>query len=388
MSKKKMPEFLYLKDGEVISEVAFDKGVKSFADSHKVKKSEALEVIADTVNGEELDYSDCDAETTKKFKALYAAADKFIKSSEANKKKLSEQLLEAEEADKKKGELIVKASNDGYEAAQKLELSTVSFVQKSVGDKFEVGENGMSAKMGVAISNQDLSRAIAATAGGSEASSKMRSKYLIYLGDSVNIAKKQLGEEEGENLAAQAVNEDGEGKHMAMRMPRVMAYIDTLFPDIKERPKLSATHFMESANYGRSKDGSNAIAPAKVKKILEKAVAEKLSCADLRDLLKAARPQTEPTGGEGGEDGDTETSSSKTKEAKALFGYLYIIDSDTIIFTEELDKEKLKEKDGDTQKYLVLDLAGKCSLKANAKKDADFQEVTEEVEELEEALNE
>jgi hypothetical protein len=130
----------------------------------------------------------------------------------------------------------------------------------------------------------------------------------------------------------------------------------------------------EAKNYGRSKKGEDAIPKAKVKKILAKAVEEKLSCADMRELLKAARPQVDPApganGDEGGGDEDTaDEAQGAATEAKSLYGYLYTeYASGNDFFSEDLREDLLKEKVEDgSPAYKVIDLARLATLKPSGK---------------------
>jgi hypothetical protein len=231
-----------------------------------------------------------------------------------------------------------------------------------------------------------MSHAVRGLVEGSEGLTRARTKFLTGLGDAVNLSRKLWGEEEGDNIIAQAIPVEGQGKHNVLQSAAVMAYIDNLYPDMKDRPiSLSFTHLQEAKNYGRNKDGSNAIPPAKVRSILSKAVDDGLSCADMRELLKAARPKVEPVEGEeteseGGEDEGGDTAA----EVASLYGFTYALFSDTsqVLFTEELDRDLLKAKDDDgTQKYLVFDLAAKAVLNEKGKIVANFTEPEGEVEE-------
>lgn len=380
---------LYIKEGDTINEVAIDKAIALFAKEQGIKKPEAEEFIKDVLKGDnEYDYEGVEPDDAKAHKAHAKAAAKFVEESEKNKKALSQALLDAEEEDKKRKEKLVVAAEKGATAADKFGLSIATDFQKLLGPKFVANQYGLSLAKGQAVSEDDLSSVISVLAEGSEKVNELRSQTLIKLGDAARIVRKELGDEKGDELITQAIEVRGQGKHNVMQSEAVVSYIDSLYDEQKDRPvALSFTHWQEAKNYGRNKDGSNAIAPAKVKKILEKAVAEKLSCADLRDLLKAARPAKEGEEGAGGEgEGEDESSTPKAKEAKALFGFVFLnmSDPDDITFTEELDKDMLKEKDGDSQKYLVFDLAGKCTLKPSGKSDAAFKEVTEASEEVEE----
>lgn len=376
----KLPKEIYTKNAEgVIEPIAFDKAIAALAKEHGLKKPDALELVKDVLKEDnQYDYSQMEAEDAKAHKSHAAAAAKLVADSAKNKEALNKALQDEEDAQKKQGQLIVLASEEGAAKAQKFELATVSAMQGLVGNKFVASEFGLTVAEGVTLTPKDMSETVRVLADGSEGLNKVRSKFLTNLGDSVNIAHKLWGEEEGDNIIAQAIREDGQGKHMVMQSGPVMAYIDTLYPEQKDRPTgLSFTHLQELKNYGKKKDGSNAIAPAKVRSIAKKAVDEKLSCADMRDLLKAARPQEEKPLGEEGEGEATEVAST-TKE---LFGFVFIECAKVYdravppLFREELDDDLLKEKEEDgSPRYLVLDLKNKACLTQKGKPENRFAE--------------
>ncbi len=368
-------KLMWIKEGDAVQEVSFDKAVAAFAKANELKKAEAEEFIKDAIKGETYEYNGEDPAFDKAHKATVKAAAKFVEDSKKNKEALAEARLKEEKEAEKKKELIVKASEKGVMAIAKMEGNVVDMLQKAVGSDFVVDDHGLTLAKGVAVSPESVSQAISGINNGAEILTKARTTFLITLGDAVNVARKEWGEEEGDNLVAQAIPEDGQGKHMVLQSSAVMSYVDSLYDDHKDRPVgpngLSFTHLQEAKNYGRNKDGTNAIPPAKVKKILEKAVEEKLSCADMRDLLKKARPDKEPGpngDGEGEGEGEGEKG-SKATEAKALYGYLITdYDSGDDYFEEELREDLLTAKAADgTPAYKVIDLAALAILKPSGK---------------------
>jgi hypothetical protein len=370
----KTPKELYLKEGKEITALTFDKAVAAFAKEQGLKKPDAEEFIKDALKGEEYDYTDVDTDTAKAHKAHAKAALKLVKDSEDNKKELHERLLEQEEANLKKKEQITVAAEKGATAADKFGLAIASDFQKLLGPKFVADQYGLSLAEGKSVSEDDMSLVISTLAEGSEKVNELRSQTLIKLGDAARIIRKEFGDEKGDELIVQAVEVRGQGKHNVMQSEAVMEYIDSLYPDRTERPiSLSFTHLQEAKNYGRNKKGEDAIPKAKVKKILAKAVEEKLSCADMRELLKAARPQAEPTPGPNGDGGGEESEADEAQvaatEAKSLYGYLYTeYASGNDFFSEDLREDLLKEKVEDgSPAYKVIDLARLATLKPSGK---------------------
>lgn len=377
----KLPKNAYVKNAEgVIEEVAFDKAVANFAKEKSVKKDYALEVVKDVLKKEKVDFDSIeDPKERKAQKDFYKATEKFLETSDKLKKELSDSILEAEEEAKKKEALIAQAAQKGATAADKFGLTIASDFQKLLGPKFVANQYGLALAKGETISEDDVSAVVSTLAEGSEKVNELRSQTLIKLGDAVRIARKEFGEERGDQIVVQAVEVRGQGKYNVMQAEAVVSYIDELYPEQKDRPiSLSFTHWQEAKNYGRNKKGENVIKPAKVRSILKKAEDEKLSCADLRDLLKAARPQVEPTPGDEGDEGDDGGDESpKATKAKALYGYLYeSYETGDVTFSEELNEELLKEKAEDnTPAYKVFDLAGKAILKPNGKVESEIKDV-------------
>lgn len=375
----KTPKTLFKKEGDAITEVPFDKAVAAFAKEREIKKPDAEEFIKDVLKGEnDYDYTDVPAEDAKAHKANAKAAAKLIEDSEKNKKELHEAILEAEEAEKARKEKLAVSAEKGATAADKFGLSIATDFQKLLGPKFVANQYGLSLAKGQTVSEDDLSAVISTLAEGSEKVNELRSQTLIKLGDAARIVRKELGDEKGDELITQAIEVRGQGKHNVMQAESVVSYIDELYSEQEERPvSLTFTHWQEAKNYGRDKKGNHVIPKAKVRKILDKAVEEKLSCADLRELLKKARPATDtPPGpdGEGGEGEGEESESGTTQKAQALYGYLYLHYTTSVVtFTEDLREDLLKELDEDkTPAYKVMDLASRVVLKPNGKKESDI----------------
>lgn len=291
----------------------------------------------------------------------------------------------------KRSHALSVAGATGAALSLKFVESTVDALQRVVGKKFVVTPTGLKVADGVKeISELDAAKLIASLAETTEREDTVRTTINFALGDAIHAVRLSLGEEAGDKLIEQVVSEHGKGKHTVQDTARVVEWVDAVW-EFDERPVgLSFTHFAEGKNYSRDKSGKVMIQKAKVKSIFEKVVEGEvvasgtkadgtpfeqrkvLSCAKLRELLKAARPDKEKPEEE--DEKDEEKDEPKEKEA-VLFGFTYMDynDPSSVTFTEELDGDLLTAKaDDGTPAYLVFDLGNKSVLKPNGKVWAKF----------------
>lgn len=359
---------------EHAKKLAAEIGVKSYG----TDKVYAMGVFKDVWTEASVDFAAIeDAEDRKQQQTFYKGMKALVDTHKKNLVKVEQQRLQAEEAKKKQGQMIVKAAGEGAEAAEKLGLSIITGMQKMVGSDFVVSDHGLTAAQGVTITPDSMSHAVRGLLEGSDKLTKARTKFLVNLGDAVNIARKAWGEDEGDNIVAQATPVEGQGKHNVLQAASVMAYIDHLYPDQNDRPDtniISFTHLQEAKNYGRNKKGEDVIKPAKVRSILKKAIDENLSCADMRELLKKERPAADPGPGTGDGSGDGsgkgEGGEGGVESASAPSGPQYLYDrySDgVVLFSTELREDLLKEKNAEGPVYKTISLADMAVLKPSGK---------------------
>ncbi len=323
--------------------------------------------------------------------AAEATTLEVVESAPKEKKGKTPEQKAAEKEQAKQQAAISVAGAKGSALAVKYAETAVEGLQRVLGKKFVVSNNGLTIADGVTFTEQDAASLVGTLSETTEKETAVRTTINMVLGDALIAIKDAFGPEAGDALIQQVVSERGQSKHTVQECERTMGWVNSVWSR-EDRPQgLTFSHLLDGKNYTRNRQGDFLIDPDKIKEIFAKAVEGEVvssgtladgtpfenrkpwSTSRLREAFSELLPDKQPATPKAAAGPPSESSGEKSDAGDYIApkGYLYVERNDVVYWDEDLvmDALALKDADGETDTYtIVIDLENMQLLKRNGKR--------------------